>query len=349
MAILVASRNQIESPDVGRGYAAPFSQRPLLQFVGDTARALGISIPVLVCRDHGGPWQRYDERSANFNTAAALARARLSLAEDVRAGLRYLHVDMSAAHSRLSARELVTITVDLIQLCEEERAHAGLPVVAYEVSTEHADGGVSSIEDLDLFLAPLIDAIDERDLPRPTTVVVRCGTVCRERRNAGAFDAESAARLAAHVHATYGMLVKEHNGDYALPDELRQHAPVGVDMLNIGPSVGDAETMCLLELAKRETTCVPDATQSHFREQLLTAVRGRAPVNIWHPSGAAPPEDVLLATCGHYVFAHPAVARARDVLFANCVRTGVAEDPRENVVQHVQLVITNVVRHLGSA
>jgi len=349
MAILVASRNQIETPEVGPGYAQPFTQHPLMKFVSDVALRAGVSVPVLVCRDHGGPWQRYDERSPGLSETAALERARRSLVDDVRAGFRYLHIDMSAARSRLSTRELVTNTVELIQLCETERAHADLPIIAYEVSTEHADGDVSSIADLDLFLEPLIDALEERVLPRPTTVVVRCGTVCRERRNAGTFEAESIKRLAAHVHGMYGMLVKEHNGDYVVPGELSQHTSAGIDMLNIGPSVGDAETISLLALAERESTCVHSGAQSHFRERLLAAIRVRAPVGVWHPSGAAPPEDVLLATCGHYVFADSAVSHARHVLFENCTSTGIAQDPGETVTRDVQKVIMNVLHHLSGA
>jgi tagatose-1,6-bisphosphate aldolase non-catalytic subunit AgaZ/GatZ len=349
MAVLVASRNQIETPEVGSGYAQPFAQHPLMKFVSAVARRAEVSVPVLVCRDHGGPWQRYDERSSGLSETAALERARRSLVDDVRAGFRYLHIDMSAARPRLSTRELVTNTIELIQVCEMERANVDLPVIAYEVSTEHADEDVSSIADLDLFLEPLIDTLEERGLPRPTTVVVRCGTVCRERQNAGTFDAESAERLAAHVHGTYGMLVKEHNGDYVVPDELRQHTPAGIDMLNIGPSVGDAETMSLLALAERESTCVHYGSQSHFRERLLAAIRGRAPVSVWHPSGVAPPEDVLLATCGHYVFADSAVSRARDVLFANCTSTGIAQNPGETVTRDVLQVIMEVLSHLSGA
>jgi tagatose-1,6-bisphosphate aldolase non-catalytic subunit AgaZ/GatZ len=349
IAILVASRNQIESPEVGRGYAAPFAQRPLMRFVADAVRTNGISVPVLVCRDHGGPWQRYDERALDVVPATALARARHSLVDDVRAGFRYLHVDMSAARTRLSARELVTTTADLIQACEEERSRGALPAVAYEVSTEHADGGVSTAADLDAFLAPLIATLERRRLPHPTTVVVRCGTVCREGRNAGVFDADAASLLAAHVHGVYGLRMKEHNGDYAPSDELRAHAPAGVDLLNIGPSVGDAETTCLLDLAAREAEVVTPERRSHFRAALLEAVGAAAPVHIWHASASAPPEDVLLATCGHYVFADPAVVRAREVLFANCARAGVVPDPHARVLQHVQTAITAVVRHLGAA
>lgn len=314
--------------------------------MAEIVRAQRISVPVLVCRDHGGPWQRYDERSADVMPNAALARARRSLVDDVRAGFRYLHVDMSAARARLSARELVASTEDLIQVCEDERADAALPVLAYEVSTEHADGGVSSIADLDAFLGPLIDALERRHLPRPMVVVIRCGTVCRERRNAGVFDADGATRLAAHVHATYGLRVKEHNGDYAPLEELQAHAPAGVDLLNIGPSVGDVETTCLLDLAAREAAQVPPERRSHFRNTLLAAVRAAAPVHIWHQSATPPTEDLLLATCGHYVFANPAVARSRESLFANCARAGIVADPHAHVVRHVQTSIAAVLHHL---
>jgi len=349
MAILVASRNQIETPDVAPGYAQPFAQLPLMKVVSDMVRSTGVWVPVLVCRDHGGPWQRYDERSANLDVAAALERAKRSLVDDVSAGFRYLHIDMSTAHPRAGMRNLVDITADLIRLCETERERADLPFIAYEVSTEHADGGVSSVEDLDLFLQPLIDELEKRGLPRPTTVVIRCGTLCSERRNAGTFDAESAAYLAAHVRRTYGMLVKEHNGDYVTPSELREHTGAGIDMLNIGPSVGDAETTSLLALAKLESTCVPREARSNFRAQLLAAIRGRAPISAWHPLGTEPSEDVLLATCGHYVFAEPAVSHARNVLYANCRSMGIAPNPAEIVARDVQQLIMEVLRHLGGA
>ena len=256
---------------------------------------------------------------------------------------------MSAAHGRLSADAMVRATVELIAACEHERKRVRRGALEYEVSTEHADGGVSSVDELDAFLLPLRAMLARRQLPAPTTVVLRCGTVCREGRNAGAFDDDAVRRLSDYVHATYGMLVKEHNGDYLPLQELAMHARSGLDLINIGPSLGEAETTALLALAEREAAEFAPPRQSHFRRVLAEAVATAAPLHVWYP-GCAPATitpDVLRA-CGHYVAELPHVGHARDVLLANAA-SFTPDDPRAVVRRQVEAVLVAVHRGLAGA
>jgi D-tagatose-1,6-bisphosphate aldolase subunit GatZ/KbaZ len=348
-AILIASRNQIEAPEIGRGYASPFSQRPLMSLIQAMKSKRSAATPVLTCRDHGGPWQRYDERSHTLPPEAALDRARRSLESDVYAGIRYLHIDMSAAHGSLSDDQIIEATVTLMGACEEAASQSLHGDLEYEVSTEHADGGTSTIAGIDSFLEPLLALLERRRLPRPTTVVIRCGTVCREGHNAGGFNADVAMRLSAHVHSAFDILVKEHNGDYLSKQELAQHVGSGIDLFNIGPSVGDAETTGMLHLADLEAAAAPASARSNFRQRLQAAVHAVAPVHIWYPESACgdpTQSDAILRACGHYVFNEPDVILAREALLTNCILFGVDEAPAELVLRQVQQLVSAIVTQL---
>lgn len=64
--MLIASRNQVDSDEFGHGYVCGWDQDRFVKDVEAAAAAVGFDGLVYLCRDHGGPWQRDEERAAGL-------------------------------------------------------------------------------------------------------------------------------------------------------------------------------------------------------------------------------------------------------------------------------------------
>ena len=100
--MLVASRRQVDAQQFGGGYVDGLTPEALVGRVRDKDRRQR----VLVCRDHGGPWQGTGGLEASANQA--MADARDSFGADIDAGFDILHIDTSIgpkADSQATRRE----------------------------------------------------------------------------------------------------------------------------------------------------------------------------------------------------------------------------------------------------
>ena len=70
--MLIASRNQVDSDEFGHGYVCGWDQDRFVKDVEAAAAAVGFDGLVYLCRDHGGPWQRDEERAAGLPVEEAM-------------------------------------------------------------------------------------------------------------------------------------------------------------------------------------------------------------------------------------------------------------------------------------
>lgn len=61
--MLIASRNQVDSDEFGHGYVRDWDQYRFAADVKETEEEIGFDGLCYLCRDHGGPWQRDEERA----------------------------------------------------------------------------------------------------------------------------------------------------------------------------------------------------------------------------------------------------------------------------------------------
>jgi D-tagatose-1,6-bisphosphate aldolase subunit GatZ/KbaZ len=85
-AVFIASRNQVESAELGGGYAEGWDQAGLVRFLSEQAGRWPGTARWFVGRDHGGPWQRDDEYRSRIPWPLARDRALRSLHDDIDAG-----------------------------------------------------------------------------------------------------------------------------------------------------------------------------------------------------------------------------------------------------------------------
>lgn len=318
--MLIASRNQVDSDFFGHGYVCNWDQK---RFIDDTyavAESTGFDGLAYFCRDHGGPWQRDEERKAGLPEDKAMALAVRSYIDDMRAGFHLLHIDPTKdphIEGTVPLDIVLERTVFLIETLERQRVNEGLPPIAYEVGTEETNGGLTSETAFKEFITKLLAVLTEKKLPKPVFIVGQTGTLTRLTENVGNFNYSSAKRLS---EIAEGMRVglKQHNSDYLRDGILLAHPYLGVTAANIAPEFGVVETRAYLELAELEKIQFGEKS-SHLKEVIKQKAVLCESWRKWMYSPEEQKMDVekaladeklsVLITdiCGHYTFDTPEV------------------------------------------
>lgn len=339
--MLIASRNQVDSDEFGHGYVCGWDQDRFVADVNEIKKQLGFDGLVYLCRDHGGPWQRDEERKAKLPVDEAMDICKRSYRHDIESGFDLLHIDPTKdpefSMGTVPFDVVIDRTIDIIDDLEKFRQEKGLPEIGYEAGTEETNGGLTSVEAFGNFIDTLVGKMKARGLQAPEFVVGQTGTLTRLTENVGHFNAENAAALSVSA-SRHGVGVKEHNGDYLSDKILLEHPYLGVTAMNVAPEFGVVETRAYLELAKVEERNVPESKRSQLAavmaEYAVKSERWRKWV-VGDVADAA--ADVVLQDaeltaqitdiCGHYTYEIPAVKAELQKMFDNLAAVHVqAED-----------------------
>lgn len=349
--MFIASRNQVDTDEVGAGYVNGWDQVRFARDIAAIAEEVGYDGPYYLCRDHGGPWQRDEERRAHLPEDEAMELARRSFEADMEAGFHLLMVDPTKDPYQIGkVIPLDTVlrrTVDLIDHLEKYRAEHNLPEVAYEVGTEETNGGLTSTEKYEEFVCRLREELEARGCPMPAFIVGQTGTLTRLTEQVGHFDRANARELA-DMAARYGVGLKEHNADYLDDVTLLEHLPSHVTASNVAPQYGTEETRAYLKLCELEERLVADgliAESAGLRDVLLDKAIRTERWRKWMTGDNTElsVDDILadeelslqvLDIAGHYVFNDDEVSSRIERLFANLGEHGV--DGRRFVVEHIK-------------
>lgn len=345
--MFIASRNQVDARELGGGYVCGWDQKAFVEAIGQLAAETGFDGLYFICRDHGGPWQRDNEREAGLAAEEAMNLGKRSYLEDLLAGFHLLHIDPTKdPHLKgvIPMDLVLERTVALIEHVEGERRKRNLPPVAYEVGTEETSGGLTSEEAYASFIRKLTAVLSARDLPRPDFIVGQTGTLTRLTENVGRFDAATAARLSATARA-FGLGLKEHNADYLSDFILCYHPALGITAANVAPEFGVVETDSYLLLARLEADAYEKGfikTKSRFaeaiagqaaqggrwRKWMVGAEKDLSPEEVVKDARLA---DLVTRVSGHYHFEHEEIKAALSVLYRNLESLGIKP---QDVVQN---------------
>ena len=86
--ILIASRRQIDSQEMGGGYVNNWNTFEYSNFV----KSIDKKKKIILARDHGGPWQNNIEVSRNFNLKQSMESAKKSFEEDIINGFKIIQL-----------------------------------------------------------------------------------------------------------------------------------------------------------------------------------------------------------------------------------------------------------------
>lgn len=251
----IASRNQVDKDEFGGGYVSGWNQKRFVQAIESVAQRIHYHGLYFICRDHGGPWQRDEERRTGLPEDEAMERGLLSYYADLDAGFHLLHIDPTKdpnyAENTVPMDIVLNRTVTLIEQVEAYRIQKGLPEIGYEVGTEETNGGLTGLIAFETFIEKLYTKLKAKHLPFPNFVVGQTGTLTRMTENIGHYSTENAEKLS-RVAAKYGMELKEHNCDYLSNELLLMHPALGVASSNVAPEFGVVETRAYLQLAHLE-------------------------------------------------------------------------------------------------
>ena len=335
--MLIASRNQVDSDEFGHGYVRDWDQDRFAADVKETEEEIGFDGLCYLCRDHGGPWQRDEERSAKLPVGEAMERCIRSYKHDMEAGFDLLHIDPTKepefAMGTVPFDLVIDRTVEIIEELEKYRKEKGIPEIGYEAGTEETNGGLTSVDAFSSFIDTLVAKLSEKGIKAPEFVVGQTGTLTRLTENVGNFNRENAALLSANA-AKHGVGVKEHNGDYLSDKILLEHPVLGITAMNVAPEFGVIETRAYLELAKTEKRTVSADKRSKLTEVMsvhaVKSERWRKWVvgDMTTASVEKVLEDKELTTqitdiCGHYTYEIPVVKAEIQKMLNNLKEIGI--------------------------
>jgi hypothetical protein len=292
--MLVASRGQIDAEALGGGYVENWSTEAFADFV----RSMDEDRRVMLCRDHGGPWQRQSEVDENYSEDEAMVSSLASFLCDIHAGMTLLHVDTSK--DRNTPADFNTALKRLITLygeCHDSARSAGCSI-GFEVGLESQDSTIDDPGEFAEKLSYILRELARESLPLPTFVVAQTGTKVVGATNRGEFlgrdNHVGAVRAMAEMCWKHGAALKAHNADYLNPVQFNGLVSAGVDAVNIAPEFGVTETRAILGWLRENNL---RTEEDRFLE---LALGSRAWVK-WFPDGDGTDFERAVVA-GHYIF-----------------------------------------------
>ena len=350
--MLIATRNQVETRELGGGYILGWDQEQFVAEIRDFCHQIGFRGPLFICRDHGGPWLRDHEYQENLPEKEAMERAKASFLADIRAGFNVLHVDCTVDphfEGYVPLKIVTKRTVEIIEYIEKRRKKEGLGKIGYEAGAEKTAGGLTDFRAFEEFLKSLIQELDERNLPRPDFIVGQTGTLIKMQKNVGDFNPDTAQRLAA-ITRKYGVGFKEHNADFLDDEILKLHPDLGITAANTGPEFSTIEIKAYLKLGDREKEAVkqgrlrsPSNFLSVLGKRALESERWRKwleknQTHLTRDDVAKDPQilDDVTVVSGRYVMDEELVRREKAKLLQNLENLKIVADPERAIIESIK-------------
>ncbi|KGP72687.1 class II D-tagatose-bisphosphate aldolase non-catalytic subunit [Pontibacillus yanchengensis] len=350
--MFIASRNQVDADEFGGGYVNGWNQFTFAEAVREVEEKIGYEGLSYICRDHGGPWQRDEERNNHLPEKEAMERGKQSYIADMEAGFDLLMIDPTKdpfeVGKVIPLDVVLDRTVELIDFCEMERKARNLPEIGYEVGTEETNGGLTTMETYETFIQRLHAELEKRNLPKPTLIVGQTGTLVRKTDQIGTFNFKNAYDLS-QMAKKYGVGLKEHNGDYLDDISLLEHIPSSITATNVAPQYGTEETRAYLKLAALEEKLMENglvSEKSNTKEVLLKHAIASGRWKKWMVDEEQKnlstqeiidnPElsEEILDIAGHYTFNNTEVKEEINKLYANLSKNNV--DGQRYVIDHIK-------------
>ena len=257
---LIPSRRQVEW---NGGYVNNWTTKEFSEYVNGR---------VPIERDHGGPGQgyEYDEGLRSFMI-------------DVHY-LDIIHIDPWKVYPKYE--DGLEFTINSIKRLYDMNSK-----ILFEVGTEEAIRDFSSL-DLERLLGGLSKALSSDMFGNIKYAVIQSGVGLDlgKLTNTGKFDPYKLSNMI-EVCKKFGILSKEHNGDYLTNEQIKMRFQRGLDSINIAPEFGQLETLCYLKE-------MGDDIEEYYK-----ICYDSKRWNKWVDKDFIPSDnkEELIKICGHYV------------------------------------------------
>jgi len=266
---IIPSRRQVDS--FPSGYVNNWSTTCFLNYTNKKN--------LIRCRDHGGPLQG-KEKDNGFD----------SLKIDVTSNYNFqiVHVDPWKKSSDLN--EAIDLTSDIINFCHNLNND-----VLFEIGTEQGIKPYTSKE-FETFLKKVSEKIGNK-FSKVLYAVIQGGTLLKDTHNAGKLDEEKCLDMI-NICKKFGLLSKEHNGDYLTDNQVKTRFKLGLDSINIAPEFGNLETNAIMS-----------SIDDDFKEKFFNLCYSSKMWAKWLPSdfkiNSQDDKKKVVEVSGHYVFSNP--------------------------------------------
>jgi hypothetical protein len=217
---LIPSRRQVE---FNGGYVNNWTTKDFCEYVKTKTNN------ILLVRDHSGPLQGYIEDDGL-----------ISFVDDCKY-FDIIHVDVWKKYKNYE--DGLKATINFIKLGYSLNKN-----LKFEVGTEEAIRPTDANE-LKQLLTDLKTSLPEEIYSNITYAVIQSGTALKGNTNIGSFNQDRLIDMIKVVDE-FGLISKEHNGDYLTNELVKSKFDNGLDCINIAPEFGQIETKVILEEIK---------------------------------------------------------------------------------------------------
>ena len=255
--MLIASRRQIDSTQSGGGYVNNWTTEKFSEYVKTHDKNKNI----ILCRDHGGPWQNDYEKNDKLDLSEAMESAKKSFLTDIKSDFQIIHIDPTIdIHSKISTEQIFERVFNLYEYCNTVSKKLNKKIV-FEISLGKEDGGFDSYEEIKHVVSKMESFCSKMNFPLPYFLVVRTGNHVMELQNVGSFESifldkkqttyKTNLLKIIELCNKHQIRIKEHNTDYLSDKALQIHPEIGIHAANVAPEFAVVETRAFLSLLKK--------------------------------------------------------------------------------------------------
>lgn len=261
---LIPSRRQIEW---NGGYVNNWNTKDFSEYVKPRTDKIFLQ------RDHAGPGQGNVDDNGY-----------ISLFDDC-SHLDLIHIDPWKKYSTFN--DGLKWTVEMIKSCDSLN-----PNLQYEVGTEESIRRFETSE-LSEFMYQLQYQLPLNVYEKIKYLVIQSGTSLKGTTQTGKYDSNRLMGMI-DVCKRFGVLSKEHNGDYISTSVIKEKFDMGLDAINIAPEFGVIETQTYIDEIGNDDTILNKFWQICYRSEKWKK---------WVNSDFDPQLNKieLIKICGHYV------------------------------------------------
>lgn len=304
---LIPSRRQIENTG---GYVNNWTTKEFCEYVKLKTDK------ILLVRDHGGPNQGNVEDDGYE-----------SLKEDCKY-FDIIHVDVWKKYQDFN--DGIKATIDYIVFCYREN-----PNLYFEIATEEAIKQFTPHE-LNHLITCLKNSLTPEIFERIKYLVIQSGTALKGSENIGEYNQDRLIEMV-KIAKKWGLIAKEHNGDYLSNELVKAKFEAGLDCINIAPEFGQIETNIWLDIFKeRNRDLFPKFYEICYNSKKWIK---------WVNSDFKPEEnkEELIKICGHYILSNPEFIKLSEYIFDT---TYTVEPFDELVNNNIKEKIKNRIKEL---
>ena len=250
--MLIASRRQIETKNISRGYVDNLTTEKYSNFIKKFKNK-----KIILCRDHGGPYQGSDEKK--FSKSKAMEQAKISLKSDIDNNFKILHIDPSINpnNKEIPKNKIIEDIIELIEFSYKYSLKKKKKVF-FEIGTEEPSCFTGSVNELDSLVNEIMEKLIFNKLPKPLFCVLQTGTRVKELSNIGDLNNLklinkniNKIKKISEICKKNNMLLKQHNTDYLRIEILKKLPSLNIDAANVAPEFGYVESLAIYNFLRK--------------------------------------------------------------------------------------------------